>query len=95
MTSLIKAAIGQNISIGCYAAGAQPIRYNWTKDGSKISSSAVKVIDNILFVQPKTPMDYGTYLCSVSNQNKSISYAVELSRWESCEQRSNSSQNTG
>jgi hypothetical protein len=92
MSSLVKAAIGQNVSIGCYATGSPPITYIWTKNGAPISSSAVKVIDNILFLQPKNAMDYGVYLCTVSNNNETVSYGIELSPWESCDRKTNSSE---
>jgi hypothetical protein len=78
MTSLVNVAIGNKVSIGCYATGAQPIRYNWTKDGFTINNSAVKIMENILVVQPRTIKDYGIYVCIVSNCMENATYSIDL-----------------
>lgn len=78
-------AIGNRASIGCYATGAPPIRYTWTKNGIPVNSSGV--MKNVLVVQPMTSLDYGNYSCHVSNENQTESYSIQvkpLERSESC-----------
>jgi hypothetical protein len=85
MTPLVRAALGDKVSIGCYATGARPIRYSWMKDGAPINSSSVKILQNFLIVETKTAMEFGVYLCNVSNnRGESVSYEVKLEQLAIC-----------
>jgi hypothetical protein len=92
MTSLVKAALTEKVVISCYATGTPPIRYIWTKDSAPIKSSSIKVLDNTMVVQLKNEDDYGSYLCNALNTNETVSYAITLAPWETCQKRDNSSQ---
>lgn len=87
MMSSVNVAIGNKATIGCFATGPQPITYKWTKNSAPISNPAVTVIDNILFIQPKTAMDYGRYLCSASNSNETVSFGTKVKPLKNCENR--------
>jgi hypothetical protein len=79
MTPLVKASDGDKVSLGCYATGTQPITYSWEKDNVPVISSAtIKVIGNVVVIQPKTSADYGTYVCGVSSGRETATYAIKL-----------------
>lgn len=79
MTPLVRARYGDKVSIGCYATGAPPIKYSWTKNNKPIvNSEAIKVLENVVVVRPNTTADYGTFVCSSSNGREIASYVIKL-----------------
>lgn len=79
MTSLVRAGYGDKVSLGCYATGAPPIKYSWTKDNRAIiNSETIKVLEDAVVVHPNTTADYGTFVCSVSNGRETASYVIKL-----------------
>lgn len=92
MTSLIRAGYGETVTISCYATGAQPIKYRWSRPEGSIDSSNVEIYNNVLVVKVKTAKDYGKYMCHVTNlRNKSASYTLEIKPLPTCQHNKSSS----
>ena len=71
--------LGNPANLMCLATNPLPVRYSWTKDGHPIGDSAnIKVHSNILVVSPRTPRDFGSYVCNASNIAGSTTYTIEL-----------------
>lgn len=96
MTPLVRAAIGEKVSIGCYATGARPISYSWLKKDRPMNSSSLKVLHNFLLVDVKSELDFGVYLCNVTNNNgEVVSYEVRIEQLDICEQNERNGKKNG
>lgn len=83
MAPLVRAGYNETVSIGCYATGYHPITYRWSKDLGLVA--ALKVYRNVLVVKVETAMDYGKYVCYVTNlKGESVSYGVDLQPLVTC-----------
>ncbi|KXJ16681.1 Lactadherin [Exaiptasia diaphana] len=85
MEPLVKACIGDNVTISCYATGSTPIKYSWSMNGSDvIDKNVVNQVSNVLIVKPKTAKHFGTYICRAYRGLASDSYSIELRQIMNC-----------
>jgi trimethylamine:corrinoid methyltransferase-like protein len=71
------ASEGDEVTIGCYTSGDEPIRYTWTKGGSPIvDSSVVKLNGVVLIVRLKSDKDFRTYVCTATNSERTVIYRI-------------------
>ena len=62
----------------CYATSDSPVTHSWTKNGRDLINDDIKVMNNHIFITPRSAEDYGVYACNVSNHFGSTTYEITL-----------------
>ena len=65
--------MGTNVTLTCYASGADNLRYQWMRMGEKtIPSRAIVVDSNTLIIRNIMVDDSGLYKCIVSSGGANV-----------------------
>ncbi|XP_031557812.1 uncharacterized protein LOC116294358 [Actinia tenebrosa] len=68
---------GDEVTLGCYTSGPDPIKYSWTKRGTpSLDSVEARANGDDLIIRLKSDKEFGIYVCTATNSEGTVVYRI-------------------